>query len=79
MKKMSLKNGLFVAIMFVVLLTGCSDGVQTEDTTMPDMSAPSEEETQTTNEPTEEQLEPSFANLTLLDTKTELDENVLLY
>ena len=46
MKKISLKNGLFVVIMLAVLLTGCSNNVQTENTTMPDMSAPSEEETQ---------------------------------
>ena len=79
MKRLLFKNGLFVVIMLAVLLTGCSNDVQTENTTMPDMSAPSEEETQTTNEQTEEQLEPSYANLTLLDTKPELDGNVLLY
>ena len=79
MKKISLKNRLFVVMMFAVLLMGCSNDVQTENTTMPDMSTPSEEETQTINEPTEEQLEPSFATLTLLNTKPELDGNVLIF
>ena len=55
MKRLLFKNGLFATIMLAVLLTGCSNDVQTENTTMPDMSAPSEEETQTTNEQTEEQ------------------------
>ncbi|MDE7267918.1 MAG: hypothetical protein K2N89_10680 [Lachnospiraceae bacterium] len=79
MKRLPFKNGLFVVIMLAVLLTGCSNNVQTEDTTLPDMSMSSEEETQAADEQTEEPLEPSFANLTLLETKPELDGNVLLY
>ena len=94
MRKISLKKESIAVIMLAVLLTGCGDNVQTEDTTVQDMSVQSDEEAQAaddnaevseteeseTEEPkTEEVLQPSFAKMTLLDTKPEPDGNVLFY
>lgn len=84
MKKISLKKESFVMIMLAVLLTGCGDDVQTEDTTIPNMSLQSNEETQVVDDKaeefkTEELLQPSFAKMRFLDTKPEPDGNVLFY
>lgn len=79
MKKVSLKNRLFVVAMLTVLLTKCSYNIQTEDITMPDRSMLSEEETQAAEEKTEELSQPSHAEVTLLDTKPIIDENAVLY
>ncbi len=85
MKKIYLKKDLFVMIMLAVLLTGCRNDVQTEDTTVQDMSMSSDEETQVVDDKPEEDdkseelLSPCFAEITLLDTEPELDGNVLLY
>lgn len=79
MKKVSLKNRLFVVAMLTVLLTNCSYNIQTEDITMPDRSMLSEEETQAAEEKTEELSQPSHAEVTLLDTKPIIDENAVLY
>ena len=69
MVKLSLKKESFVLIMLTVLLAGCGDDVQTEDTAIPDMSVQSEEETQIADDSaegstTEELLQPSFAKMT---------------
>lgn len=79
MKKISLKKESIVMIMLAVLLTGCGGDVQTEDTTIPDVSVSTDEETQVVDDKTEELLQPSLAKMRFLDTKPESDGNVLLY
>ena len=78
-----MKKESFILIMLAILLTGCGNDVQTEDTVIPDMSVQSDVETQAEDdkeeESTTEEPKPSFAKMTLLDTEPEPDGNVLLY
>ncbi|MDE7267509.1 MAG: hypothetical protein K2N89_08600 [Lachnospiraceae bacterium] len=78
MKSLPFKNGLFIVMVFALLLTSCNSGTQIQNQNTPYTDTGSQEETQAMQN-TDENADTSFAQLTLLDTKIQLDGNTLSY
>ncbi len=83
MENFNWKNKLIIVTTLTVLLTGCGARERTEDRTLPDTGTSGVEEThiaeEKTDEKTDERLQPSHTEVTLLDTKPIIDENAVLY
>lgn len=83
MKRLSLKNGLFIVMMFAILLTSCSFGIQTQNQST---NTGSQKETlaiqssdENAKKSEERQANTQSAKMTPFETKIQSDKNTLSY